>query len=1068
MPDLSSKIIMASAGTGKTFQLTNRYLALLTNGTKPESVLATTFTRKAAGEILDRVFERLAKAVLQNSELDQLRKHINKNIDLAKCSTLLEQVTSEMNRMNIMTLDSLFMRLAEILSLELGVPPGWRIIDEDEDSSLRDQAIDDALRRANRVHLRTFFLHLAGGELYRSVYDKYRAVTNRLYDAYIRSGGNRSLWGVFRPVKSHFLSEEILAGYTNILRNAAEGDRKDISDRRLLKAVGIIANNVENKNWKAVAGNSLVINAFKDINSYYKKPLPDDIFYALTLVARHAAAALISSLLEKNLATFDLLALFDDTYLSAKYRTGGFRFDDVPRMLLKQVNRDNTQEIYYRLDGRFDHVLLDEFQDTSLQQYQLLEPLLDEILSGSDPDSNTPERSVFCVGDVKQSLYMWREAEPDLMLNMQEQWPELSSGELIRSYRSSQSVIDCVNQVFLKLNNVAVLNEHTSVVKHWERLFTRHETARTDLHGEAVLRQLPEGAMQSYNNPYAWFAARRVKEIIAQTPAATVGILVRSNKQLPQLMFQLSRFGIPASKEGGNPLTDAASVAALKSLLLLIDHPGNTAALYHVITSPLGKAIGLSDNSDHLKINRVISDYRQNLIVKGYARTIEEIYRKCAADMDGRGARRFRRLIDLACEFDNSESLRPSAFVKIIDNRQIADPGTQRVRVMTVHKAKGLQFDVVILPELHRTWQVDRQQPLIDRASDKPDAAITAVTSYPTKELRTLNPALDDLYRKTKSRKIIEEMSVLYVAMTRAIHVLEMIVPRISTGKGTEGISRRRLCSANLLRQTLGTDPDSAEEILWYRRNGEPFEQLRTLKSDAVSSRVESRTIKVNIAKPETPSPDHLPRRSPSSYEGGDVVTINDLIYQGDNAAVRLGSLIHHWCECIDWIDDSPPTYDDLLESAVRNGWDRQFAEEHLQPFLESIKQADICNVFSVTRYSASHPPDAKPHLYREWPFAVHDSEKQVLLTGRFDRLVYYSDRNHEHRVEIIDFKSDKVSPDTDRKTFQKRISHYLPQMKAYRRAASLIFKIPPERVTSCLVFINAGIVIRQEIQNDD
>ena len=136
-------LIRASAGTGKTFQLSNRYIGLLHSGVMPDQILATTFTRKAAGEILDRVVVRLAKAALNDQARIDLTGFLGlETLSADCCHELLGRLIQHLHRLRVSTLDAFFAQLAGSFSLELGLPPGWRIVEELHDAYLRSEAIE--------------------------------------------------------------------------------------------------------------------------------------------------------------------------------------------------------------------------------------------------------------------------------------------------------------------------------------------------------------------------------------------------------------------------------------------------------------------------------------------------------------------------------------------------------------------------------------------------------------------------------------------------------------------------------------------------------------------------------------------------------------------------------------------------------------------------------------------------------------------------------------------------------------------------------------------------------------
>ena len=142
-------LIRASAGTGKTYQLSNRYLRLIHRSCPPERILATTFTRKAAGEILERIVLRLAEAA-EGNDAEKYRHQLALAIGEPSLSTeqvqqMLGQLLRRLHRIRVATLDSFFGQIAHSFSLDLGLPPGWQIIDKLQDDALRQAAVSQML-----------------------------------------------------------------------------------------------------------------------------------------------------------------------------------------------------------------------------------------------------------------------------------------------------------------------------------------------------------------------------------------------------------------------------------------------------------------------------------------------------------------------------------------------------------------------------------------------------------------------------------------------------------------------------------------------------------------------------------------------------------------------------------------------------------------------------------------------------------------------------------------------------------------------------------------------------------
>ena len=142
---MRNEVIRASAGTGKTFALSNRYLVLLASGVECQSILATTFTRKGAGEILDRIVQRLSNAALSDQAAEELSKELDFVISRSRAADVLLGLLKNLHRLEISTLDSFFNRVAKVFSLELGLPPTWDVVEEQQIEVLRDAAVQNVL-----------------------------------------------------------------------------------------------------------------------------------------------------------------------------------------------------------------------------------------------------------------------------------------------------------------------------------------------------------------------------------------------------------------------------------------------------------------------------------------------------------------------------------------------------------------------------------------------------------------------------------------------------------------------------------------------------------------------------------------------------------------------------------------------------------------------------------------------------------------------------------------------------------------------------------------------------------
>ena len=188
MSELSQRfpdtVIRASAGTGKTFQLSNRYLGLLHSNQPPEQILASTFARKAAGEILERVMIRLAEAADNDNERQKLANFLNApDLTQERCALLLSQLVQHLHQLRVGTLDAFFVQTAGNFALEFGLPGGWTILEDIDDRQLRIEALRIMLRQRSKSwdELTTLIGLLQKGESARDVIDSLLSTIDDFY-----------------------------------------------------------------------------------------------------------------------------------------------------------------------------------------------------------------------------------------------------------------------------------------------------------------------------------------------------------------------------------------------------------------------------------------------------------------------------------------------------------------------------------------------------------------------------------------------------------------------------------------------------------------------------------------------------------------------------------------------------------------------------------------------------------------------------------------------------------------------------------------------------------------------
>ncbi|MFP4145516.1 MAG: UvrD-helicase domain-containing protein [Phycisphaeraceae bacterium] len=1060
------RITRASAGAGKTYQLTTRYLGLLALHARPEGILATTFTRKAAGEILGRVLSRLAGAAVDARARRQLAGDIGRefNVDLplheADCRAMLASLAESLHRLNISTIDSFFSRIASSFRYELDLPLEPQMVDESHPLArqLRQRAIEAMLADQDLPVLLEMLQRLHHDTAVRKVTQAMDELVRDLYEVY-REAPDRAVWTRLEP-PAGLLSAPALAEAIEKLRAMEEQlpqTKSGSPNKTWAKAWRDALACCDGRDWENFLDTGLPKKLIAGEETFSRaaiEPAWQDVFQPLI---DHARADQVARLARQAEAMHDLLERFDGHYARLRRDRSLLLYADVTHKLarhLPSLGDELLMEVYFRLDAQVAHLMLDEFQDTSLEQWRVLSPFAEEIASHADGS-----RTFFCVGDTKQAIYGWRGGCVELFDEVEQTLcPDPEARQtLAKSWRSSPVVLGAVNDVFTNLPNCDCLAGDGEVVERWDAVFEPHAAQKQDLPGHARLITSPaagddppveddedEAAPAS---PHERFVAEQVAQLVREAPGRTVGVLVSRNRVANRLLFEMHKLGLPVSGEGGNPVTDSPAVAAVLSAMTLADHPGHSAAAFHVANSPLGEILEMTGRGRDAA-RRVAREIRQALLDEGYAGLLARWARQLAPSCDKRNLTRLTQLVDLAEKYGPIADLRPSQFVEFVENERVEEPTPAAVRVMTIHGAKGLEFDAVVLPDLAQELDrsLARARVMVHRGD--PTGPVEAVYPFANRQQRELAPELDTAYAAMKADRRREDLCNLYVAMTRARHSLQMIVPpRELTKKGE--LKKLRLCFAAILREALNVTDEAAEgeEVLYER--GDPAWASQLDAPGEAQPRQTSEAdgpLRVRLARPGREARRSWLAVSPSSLEGGGRVSAGSLLDLTEGEGRQRGTLLHEWMSRVGFTDelDALPEETDLLAMGrqILPGAADDELVEHLAHFQMVLARPGV---------RAALERNGADELWRERNFAVRDGGR--LVRGAFDRVHVWGGSGKRTRAKLIDFKSDRVSG----AGVARRAEHYRPQIQAYQRALATLLKLPAGQIEAELLFLETG-----------
>jgi ATP-dependent exoDNAse (exonuclease V) beta subunit len=370
---------------------------------------------------------------------------------------------------------------------------------------------------------------------------------------------------------------------------------------------------------------------------------------------------------------------------------------------------------------------------------------------------------------------------------------------------------------------------------------------------------------------------------------------------------------------------------------------------------------------------------------------------------------------------------------------------------MTIHGAKGLEFDAVILPELHKDLVGQRSSLLVDRP--QPDGPIKTVSVSPSKPLLVADPELKKIYDDTTARMFGEGLSTLYVAMTRAARRLELIVPWRDPDKEVKVPK-----TADLIRGALPADelhePDAAG-VIWSHPDNAPAggwaAELHVEGADAD----EAPSALGSLPLAASSGPRSLPRRSPSAEEGGRLVNAEWLFR--DKRGARRGTLVHRWLEELDWIENFELDEARALEQGSAIEPDPATRRTELETLRDALDTAQVRGALSRTGCGAPAGLDLQVHKEHAFSMVLDDDEaEEQLWTGSIDRLVLGRRDGKIVWADVLDYKTDRV----DEASLDERVAYYRPQLESYGRVVAAQTGLAADQIRLRLVFLEPGRVM--------
>ncbi len=1029
MVSIEPRLVRASAGTGKTRDLSTRYISLLAQGETPDKILATTFTRKAAAEIRERIFLRLSQAAQSSERANELGSEIEQRGFMPQdAAGLLKRLTENQHRLMITTLDALFISMAQSFSLELSLPLHWQVASDQDTERMREVAINSLLEHDDGKSLLEVVGLLRPGELPRAVHRDVVDSVVALYRFYLASDLDAWSWlesDNDKPAESLELVGEALQSYSVPLTKAGT------PDQRITKLVASLLETVAEQDWKAFGKMSAVNSVLDGQCQFYGKILDDSLVSSIGILLLHARYSFKIRHSARLTGVRELLALYDKAYRAVVRRMAMLTFDDVKQSLQENQITGNLEPLYYRLDSRINHLLLDEFQDTSMSEWRILTPIADEVLS------RPAERSFFCVGDIKQAIYGWRGGVAEIFGSIEDRWTHLRPETKHVTYRCAPAIVSFVNDLFGSLESLECTQEYIGAIRSWCQRFEPHLAAQSEKSGQVRVHETV-GDSSPIDT-----AVDLVANLHNEYPFASIGVLVRRNKTVSELLarFSESHPALTVSEEGAVRITDSPLVRALMSLLIAIDQPADSLAVYHVLQSGLATTLSVPLVENAMDAHWC-EDVRDKLLSQGYGPTMSQWSDCLLPQCSQLDAQRIEQLLEQAYLYDERRTPKITEFVALVENMAVELPTESSIRVMSLHKSKGLEFDIVVLPELETSIRVNSQDVLVGQESPIGEIQRIALSAGGGEFERKLIPELGLMYEAKQAALVTESLSLLYVGVTRPRQILQIVLPPGEVTSGSKVLSAAKIISEQYTLRSSESVIFGQERVFIEKSNDE-----RTRIRVPVNGRGQEQGM-----QPLESGRMRLDRVSPSKLQQ-QVRLLDPRVTREGRQARERGTALHLLFESVEWIETF--SVDSVQASALFG----QVDEDRIAEITEEFS-ALLCNrVISTELSKERFGKEEHVELRREQSFAVRDGEQ--LVSGVIDRLVVGYQSEEPMWAEITDFKSDKL---TSPEVLKEKIERYEGQMKLYVQAVRALLGAPV-RVVAKLLFLDGPTVITLDVE---
>ena len=1076
----------ASAGTGKTKVLSDRVLRILLNGTNPAKILCLTYTKAAAVQMNTRVAKKLSQwAIMSDSKLEE--ELLSLYGQLPSDSRLLTQLKAKARQLfavlldtpggiKIQTIHSFCQEILKRFPLEANVSPYFEVLDDrgslEAITEIKNKILTTAQNSPeSEIGKAINYITSAISEYsFPKIIDNIINNRSKVEKSITEFNGKQNLLNAVSKklnIADDLSIEKIMKEFFDLM---PKEDLYKLVDAGYNDLVTWLEQTYDISKYEQYF--SIFLTKENEIRSVSKnkKLKQDEQLIQIFINEGNRCLAAIQKIKSYNVyqstkAVIILATELIDNYKKFKQTRAKLDYNDmilITKNLLEK--KDAAKWVLYKLDGGIDNILIDEAQDTSPDQWAIISAISDEFFAGLGASENT--RTIFAVGDRKQSIYSFQGADPDKFDEMREHFAKLSPDfikvNLDVSFRSTDAILDTVNQLFADENvrkGVTSINEdvehiafrkgEAGRVEFWECI--EPEDTKTD---DAWRLPIKNSQEVSTSSQMAQMIAHKIKDLVtsnqllvSQNRPLQYGdflILVRSRDAFcEEFIRECKSLNINISGIDRIKLMEQIAVQDLVSLGKFLLLPEDDLSLAEVLKSPL---FGLDDDDlFELCYQRNGTLWASLTKNKKYSQTTEillnllkladnmrpfELYTYILSKNGGR-KKYFERMgyeaedgidefLNLSLVFEQEHIASLQNFINWICEddveikREMEQSKNNMVRMMTVHGSKGLQAPIVILPDTTRVPSSSRGSEFLWDGD---------LFLYPNRAA-DFDDVCDNLKNKQNNKMLEEYRRLLYVATTRAEDTMIFC-----------GFKKKNKIPDNswysIFKNIFTKFADNNKNVWTYKN-----EQLLKIEEKKIAPGyytednipdfmfVPAESEKP-LSKPLTPSkPDEEP------------AAISPLHIVDDTILYKRGTIIHKLLQFV------PDIYKDKQSEAITKYL------KNIAPDFSEEERNNICNDI----ISLINNPDFGivfgANSQAEVPIMGEINEK--IISGQIDRLIIT-----DKKIIVVDYKTNRNTPQTVDKVPQI----YLSQLSDYKALLQKIY--PQKEIETYILWTNNAFMMK-------